>query len=799
MRPNELAQLAAAVRALASVCDGAREDDGRGFNGTDAKFGHRLAVLPVEHWTPEISRAAYEMLAKYRRQLAGFGIDYDRLPVPPDVAAEALADARQDARRRVRAIERGETPPPARVTVDAIDKHFVLRFPYNAELVARVRRFYRRRWHGEAKCWLVDAIPENVADLEAFIAATGAYLTPAAEDALFALQAHPRSRTPTRTIYLFDTRDPLRGDLIAIQGPPDPEAVALIRDTPNARWFDAPGVWTLPYTPEAAATCRKLIERGYVPQAGVPRVLASIEAEAQRADEAAAEMIAASQATSAEIDIPGLAGTLRPFQAAGVRYMLAVKRGFIADEMGLGKTIQALATIEGAGAYPAVIVCPASLKLNWLREARTWLPRRNIIVCDSRTRRAEIEYADVLITNYDVLRVREEKQEGTQKPLLVPEGLLALLIGRCPRAVVFDEFHYCKNPGARRTRAAALLAQGAEYRLGLTGTPILNRPNELIAPLKILGRLQDFGGYRGFIAEYCGGVKIKQVRGGRTIKDTSGATNLERLNKKLRATCYVRRLKRDVLKELPPKVRSMIELPIDNRDEYNRARADVVAWLGNRAAQEAEFLRSIAHLSPERQAELIRARRWSAEERAARAEHLVRIEALKQLAARGKLRSALDWVRNFLESGEKLVLFATHKDIVHALAEPWQAPVITGETPVPERQAAVDRFQNDPECRLIVLNLRAGGVGLTLTAASNVAFVELGWTPADHDQAEDRCHRIGQHDSVTAYYLLADRTIDIDIWELIEEKRRVVDQVADGKQQSILDDLTKRLLRRAAS
>src|SRR5690606_20731184 len=133
-------------------------------------------------------------------------------------------------------------------------------------------------------------------------------------------------------------------------------------------------------TPEAAATCRKLIERGYVPQAGVPRVLARIEAEAPRAGEAAAEMIPASHATAAHLDHPGLGRTLRPFQAPGVRYRLAVKRGFIADEMGLGKAIQALATNEGAGAYPAVIVCPASLKLNWLREARTWLPRRNIIV-----------------------------------------------------------------------------------------------------------------------------------------------------------------------------------------------------------------------------------------------------------------------------------------------------------------------------------------------------------------------------------------------------------------------------------
>src|SRR5690606_35078216 len=171
-----------------------------------------------------------------------------------------------------------------------------------------------------------------------------------------------------------------------------------------------------------------------------------------------------------------------------------------------------------------------------------------------------------------------------------------LLIERCPRGVVFDEFHYCKNPRARRTKAAALLAQGAEYRLGLTGTPILNRPNELIAPLKLLGRLRHLGGYAGFIRDYCGRAGTRQVRG-RTIKDTSGATNLERLNEKLRATCYVRRLKKDVLSELPPKVRGMVELEIDNRDEYNRARADVVAWLGNRAAQEAEFLRSIAHLS----------------------------------------------------------------------------------------------------------------------------------------------------------------------------------------------------------
>ena len=179
------------------------------------------------------------------------------------------------------------------------------------------------------------------------------------------------------------------------------------------------------------------------------------------------------------------------------------------------------------------------------------------------------------------------------------------------------------------------------------------------------------------------------------------------------------------------------------------------------------------------------------------AEHLVRIETLKQLAAKGKLAAAIDWVRDFLGSGEKLVLFATHTDIVRGLAEAFDAPMIYGDTPVAERQAIVDRFQSDPECRLVVGNTRAAGVGLTLTAASNVAFLELGWTPAEHDQAEDRCHRYGQTaDSVNAWYLLAADTIDEDIAALIESKRAVVDAGTDGKEslgESILGGLLDRL------
>jgi SNF2 family DNA or RNA helicase len=170
---------------------------------------------------------------------------------------------------------------------------------------------------------------------------------------------------------------------------------------------------------------------------------------------------------------------------------------------------------------------------------------------------------------------------------------------------------------------------------------------------------------------------------------------------------------------------------------------------------------------------------------------------LKQLAAQGKLAALFEWIESFLESGEKLVLFATHQNIVDAVAERFGALKITGETPQEQRQKIVDKFQIDPETKLVVMNMRAGGVGLTLTAASNVAFFELGWTPADHNQAEDRCHRIGQQNSVNVWYLLANQTIDEEIHQLIEAKRTVVDAATEGgemEENSILQELVANII-----
>jgi len=471
------------------------------------------------------------------------------------------------------------------------------------------------------------------------------------------------------------------------------------------------------------------------------------------------ETAALSAAATSDFYVHGLAQELRPFQRAGVEYALRARRTFIGDEQGLGKTVQALAALHAAAAWPAIVVCPASLRLNWEREARRWLPARTVEVLGAG--RGPSGDADLYVLNYDSLH----KWVGE----LTAAGV---------RAVVLDESHFCKNAKARRTRAAKELVAslpGDGLLLLLTGTPVLNRPGELMPQLTLMGRLQELGGYDRFRHVY------------------SRGRELDRLHRDLRSTCFVRRRKEDVLPQLPAKQRTVVPVEIDNLDEYRAAEADVVAYLREQAAGEAAFLRSIEHLSDDERRAAIRLRGEDAAVRAARAEPLVRLTKLKLLAARGKLRAAVDWTGAFLASGEKLVLFCHHVEISDALLAAFSDAVhLIGADSAEERQAQIDRFQHDDACRLIVCSDKVGGVGVTLTAASNVAFLELGWNPAAHDQAEDRLHRIGQERAVSAWYLLAAGTIDEKIAELVEEKRALVDACADGKVQehgSVLGDL----------
>jgi SWI/SNF-related matrix-associated actin-dependent regulator 1 of chromatin subfamily A len=465
----------------------------------------------------------------------------------------------------------------------------------------------------------------------------------------------------------------------------------------------------------------------------------------------AAGLVELSAATAAPLDdeiAPTLGGELKPFQRAGVRYLLSQRRAFLADEQGLGKTIEALATLEADNAYPAIVVCPASLKLNWLRELSLWLPHRSAQALTGTRGDAPAQPADVTVVNYDIVAAR-----------------LSALSAIAPRALVLDESHYCKNAAAKRTQAVQQLSTAVPRDglvLALTGTPVMNRPPELISQLRILGRLADFGS------------------GAQFGKRFRGADAHLRLHWHLRARCFARRLKADVLPQLPAKTRAVVPIELDNEPEYRLAEKDLVAWLQSQPLDLHELDARVAA--------------------ALRAERLVRLNALKLLAARGKLQAALAWIHDFLSSGERLVVFAHHREIQRALLErfPHALHILGADSPV-ARDAALQAFQAPDDGgrnQLIVCSIEVAGHGITLTRSSNVAFLELDWTPAKHDQAEDRCHRFGQEDTVNASYLLAAETVDETIATLLERKRAVIGAVTDGLEQDeegVVDALVREL------
>jgi SNF2 family DNA or RNA helicase len=522
----------------------------------------------------------------------------------------------------------------------------------------------------------------------------------------------------------------VEGQGFRIESGYDPDLVVALKSLMGRRWDGARRVWTVPMAQAAALKAIALRFGLLWPQ----------EADERAGEQAArrAALAATSRATAAsvDVDLKGFEGELRPYQKAGVAYLLAAKRSIQADDMGLGKTAQALATLEADGAFPALAIAPASLVLNWRSECARWLPHRKVQVVRARKDGLDMS-ADLVVVSYDLAK--------RVAPTLATRGF---------KAVIADEAHYLKNGQSQRTKALSNIVASIPRAHLLTGTPITNRPADLIAPLRMLGHLdREFGGWSAFAKRYCG------AHIGRYGWDLSGAAHLDELNQRLRATCLVRRTKGEVLAELPPKQRAFQPVDLANAGDYAAAERGFSGWLS------------------------VNAEALDRHETQATGEALTLLNELKRLAGVGKVPAAREAIDGYLDAGRKVVVFAHHiavLDEIQSTLAPGSFARIDGGTSLDDRQAAVERFQRDVSCQVFLASTKAAGVGLTLTAASDVLVVEQEWVPADLDQAEDRCHRIGQTQCVNAVHLVAERTIDDKLLDVVNRKRAIAERAITG-------------------
>ena len=448
---------------------------------------------------------------------------------------------------------------------------------------------------------------------------------------------------------------------------------------------------------------------------------------------------------------------LYPFQKVGVAFAEASHgRCLVGDDMGVGKTIQALAY---ASLYPTerplLVVCPANVKYNWKKEVGLWLPDESIHVVNTGKADA-VKDADVIIINYDLMAKQADR-----------------LNRLAPQITVFDEIHYLKNSKAKRTSSSISVGRLSPKVLGLSGTAIASRPAEFFNSLNLLAPSQ-------FTCEWDYKQRYCDPWHNGFGWDFSGASNTQELNERTRDMC-IRRLKKEVLTELPDKVRQFIpiELSKSDRSEYDYKQEEYWHTMDHHAAMGESLPQGFA---------------------------LQMIQDLRHTCGRLKVAAAADWIGTHNDNtGGPIVVFCHHKDVLNGILEHLTASKdykrlkvgrIDGSVKAQNRQQLVEDFQAG-RLDVMLCNTMAAKEGITLTAADTVLFVEREWVPTDEEQAEDRVYRIGQESqSVHAVYLSVSNTIDEHFDRVVEGKRQVVKAVLDGGDVEERKTLVKELVQR---
>ena len=439
-------------------------------------------------------------------------------------------------------------------------------------------------------------------------------------------------------------------------------------------------------------------------------------------------------------------GSLYPYQSDGVAFLLSKKRAILADDMGLGKTRQAIVAMEaGCPEGTILVVCPASIKLNWKREILMVDGGASIEVLG-----VDKDQADAprwIIVNYDLLGKHADRLHAIDWA-----------------GVILDEAHFIKNASKRTSHCLKLLGVQAEARapvIGpehvflLTGTPMTNRPKDLFNLFRCVGH-PAARSFLSFAKRYCDAYRNDYGW------VTTGASNLDELNLLMKEVS-IRRKKDEVL-DLPPKIRSWVPVDISTSKAALNAIESFLSWYSGTDPSKPNDT-----------------------------EFLARLTKVRTALHKAKFDAVAERIKDVTATGEKVVVFTCFTDGIerHKKKLGDQAITITGSATPEQRMEAVDRFQTDPNVRVALCNIIAGGVGITLTAGTHVIFQDLDWVPANHAQAEDRCYRLGQDHRVTVEYFHAAGTLDSYIAELLQRKMELIAAVEaeDVPDQSLLAEI----------
>ena len=426
-------------------------------------------------------------------------------------------------------------------------------------------------------------------------------------------------------------------------------------------------------------------------------------------------------------------------QKEAIEKLLKNDKFILADDMGLGKTTSTIIASLESGAKRVLIICPASLKINWEREIRNYT-EKSIYICEGK----KYEEADYVITNYDILKNFHDPKEKDNSLILKTNFDL----------VIIDEAHYVSNAQAQRTKIIMDLTKNIKKLWLLTGTPMTSRPMNYYNILKLIDSPVSQN-WMAYAIRYCAGYQFRV--GNKKVWNVTGASNLEELRERT-SRQILRRLKTDVL-DLPEKIITPVYLRLKSR-LYEGLMGEYYDWYNNRQDESKSL--SI---------------------------QFTKLTKVRQVIAEEKIPTTIELAENIIEQGKKVIIFSNFTDPIKKIYEHFgkSAVYLDGSTSKVGRQDAVDKFQTNDKIKVFCGNLKAAGVGLTLTEGEAVIMNDLSFVPAEHAQAEDRAYRYGQKNNVSIFYPLFENTIEGVIYDILIKKKQIIGTVMGDSDESSAD------------